>query len=260
MEISLFEAVILGLVQGITEFLPISSSGHLVIMQHFLGFTEPALTFDVLLHLGTLVSVFIVFWEDIWAIIKNPFQKMSLLVLAGAIPTAMMGFLLDDFFTALFGSVKIVGFMLLITGLLLWVSDRFHGKKTVKEMSYVDAVIIGIFQGIAITPGISRSGSTIVGALWRGLDRTAAARYSFLLSIPVILGAGLKEIVEVYQVHDTAGFQLNFLVGMVVSAVSGYYSIKFLLKLLQGTKLRVFSYYCWIVGFLIVIFSHLSVV
>jgi len=255
LEISITEAVILGLVQGLTEFLPISSSGHLVIMQHFLGIQEAILTFDVMLHLGTLVAVFIVFWGDIKAILKKPFDKISYLIIVGTVPAVLMGLTLEDIFSQLFGSVVSVGFALLVTGALLWISDRFHGMRESRHMSYFDAVLIGLFQGIAITPGISRSGSTIVGALWRGLNRESAAKFSFLLSIPIILGAGGKELLDVYKTTGGIGMHASYIWGMMVAALSGYVAIKIFLKLVERSKLRYFSYYCWIIGIAVLLIS-----
>lgn len=248
MEVTIWKAIFLGIIQGLTEFLPVSSSGHLVIMQHFLGIQEAVLTFDVMLHMGTLVAVFVAFWGDILEIIKKPLERLTFLIIVGTIPAGLMGFLLEDFFTGLFSSLRSVGFALLVTGFLLWISDRFQGTKTTREMSYIDALVIGIFQGIAITPGISRSGSTIVGALWRGLDRVQAAKFSFLLSIPVILGAGLKELVDAYQTSGNFVLEQNYLIGTVVAAGAGFLAIKILLSLVQKGKLRYFAFYCWILA------------
>jgi undecaprenyl-diphosphatase len=156
-----------------------------------------------------------------------------------------MGFVLDDFFASLFASVTAVGFALLVTGFLLRISDNFHGQKRDREMSFADALIIGIFQGIAITPGISRSGSTIVGALLRGMNRKDAAAFSFLMSIPVILGAGLKELGDVYQETGGFGLEPSYFAGALVAAFSGYLAIKIFLRLVEKSKLRYFSYYCW---------------
>lgn len=253
----LLEAVILGLVQGLTEFLPISSSGHLVIFQHLLGMKEPPITFDVFVHMGTLVAVFIVFWPDIASILRRPFSKLTYLIVVGCIPAGLMGILLEPLFEKAFQSLMVVGIGLIITGCLLVLSEKVADNsiqpKDWTRTTYWDALVIGIMQGIAITPGISRSGSTIAGSLLRGLDREYAARYSFLLSIPVILGAVLMQIKDLTASSFAATDLLPLLVGPLVAAVSGYFAIKIVLKLIKGGRLSVFAYYCWTVGLIVVI-------
>ena len=178
------EAALLGIVQGLTEFLPVSSSGHLVIFQHFLGFQEPPLTFDIFVHFGTVLAVIAAFWSEIVDIIRRPTQRIVLMILIGAVPTGIIGILFKPIFEGFFTSLLVVGFGLLITGCLLWFSERFaFGYKQERDMTIADALIIGTIQGVAITPGISRSGSTIAGGLLTGLDQELAARYSFLLSV-----------------------------------------------------------------------------
>lgn len=265
------DAIIIGLVQGITEFLPVSSSGHLVLSQHLLGVKMPGLTFEIFLHFGTLISVFWVFRQRISKIIKsffvlykkeerssflgNPDRWLGLLLIVGSVPTAIIAFFLSDYVKEAFASIKFVGFALLVTGALLWVADILPGgNKDTKRTGFTDALLIGTFQGLAIFPGISRSGSTISGALFRGLDRRTAAEYSFLLSVPAILGATLLEIVDVVRYgavmeHDW----FYFILGVITSALAGIFAITFLIKLLVKKKLRYFSVYCWAVGILIII-------
>jgi undecaprenyl-diphosphatase len=188
------EAFILGIIQGLTEFLPVSSSGHLVIFQHLFGIHE-GITFDVVVHLGTLVAVFIAFWDDIVFILRKPFSRISYLILIGIIPAGLAGYLLAPLVEQAFESLLVVGLGLIFTGVVLkyseWMSERYLGLKQSEETSFKDALFIGCLQALAIIPGISRSGSTIAAGLMAGLDREFVARFSFLLSIPVILGAGV---------------------------------------------------------------------
>ena len=248
------EAVILGIIQGLTEFLPISSSGHLVLFQKLFGLEEGNLTFDTMLHLGTLLAVFIIFWDDIVAMIKQPFSKLSILVVAGTIPTAIIGLALKDFFEQLFASGRTIGVEFIITGLILWWAEsRPFGYKKIEDITLLDAGFIGVLQGAAIFPAISRSGLTIAGALFRGIERDTAARYSFLLSIPSILGAVVLQAKDI-QKQGLGDVQLlPMLVGTIVSAVFGYLAIKWMLRLIAGGKLKLFSYYVWFLGLVIVV-------
>ena len=252
MDVSPLVAILLGLVQGLTEFLPVSSSGHLILVQALLGVEGNLLLFDVFVHIGTLVAVFVVFWQDIWAILRRPLQKLTGLIIVACIPAGLMGLLLDDLFEKLFSSVIVVAIALVITGVLLLVSDRFRGQKNLTNMKYTDALLIGISQGIAITPGLSRSGTTIFGALLCGLRREDAAKFSFLISIPVILGAGLKEGLSMVS-SGIEVFEWTYVVGALVAAVSGYVAIRFFIRLLQKGSLRYFSYYVWILAAIVLI-------
>ena len=246
------EAAILGMVQGLTEFLPVSSSGHLVIMQQFLGIQEPPLTFDIMVHLGTVVAVIAAFWSDIVDIIRRPTQRLVLMILIGAIPTGLIGVLFKPIFESFFSSLLVVGIGLLITGLLLWFAEYFaFGYKSIREMTIVDALIIGTIQGVAITPGISRSGSTIAGGLLTGLDRELAARYSFLLSIPVILGATLLEARDLWQNQLSIDYA-PLIVGSAIAVVTGFFAVKVVIKIVKQGRLSIFSYYCWVVGLLLI--------
>jgi undecaprenyl-diphosphatase len=252
MTINVFEAIILGLVQGFTEFLPVSSSGHLVIAQSLLGVSGDVLVFDVFVHLGTLVAVFVAFSRDILALLKRPWCRFTALIIVACIPAALIGIFLDYLITPLFSSVIAVASMLVVTGILLFISDRFDGNKTVNEMKFTDAIIVGLFQGCAIVPGLSRSGSTIFGALLCGLKRSEAARFSFIISIPVILGAAGKEILE--SVHSgTAAISLPYFIGALVAAITGYIAIRIFLKLLAKKQMRFFSYYVWILAAIVFI-------
>ncbi len=268
----IIQAIILGIIQGLTEFLPVSSSAHLVFITDILGLQQNV-AFDTLLHLGTLVAVVGYFWRDIVEIItsfissimdifrgkfkeglkEKPFKKLSWLLVIGTIPAGVMGILLQKQFEALFNSVIYVGFFLIITGLLLWGAERVKpGEKDVKDISFKNALVIGIAQGIAIAPGISRSGATISAGLFSGLNRELAARFSFLLSIPAILGAALV------QAKDITSFDVStavIIAGFLSALIFGYLAIKLLLKIIKERTLMIFAYYCWIVGIAVIIFS-----
>jgi undecaprenyl-diphosphatase len=262
----ILQAIILGMTQGLTEFLPVSSSAHLVLIPELLG-VKSNLAFDTLLHLGTLVAVVSYFWSDVIAIIKSffsslvdiarrrfiqeikedSFKRLSWLVIVGTIPAAFMGILLKSQFESLFSSVTAVGFFLLITGFLLWGAERMpKGNKKIKEMTFTDSLLVGIAQGFAIAPGISRSGATISTGLFLRFDRELAARYSFLLSIPAILGAALVQVKDL-----TYGFDVStgvFIAGFLSAIIFGYLAIKFLMGYIKKRSLIIFAYYCWIVG------------
>ncbi|NLF79983.1 MAG: undecaprenyl-diphosphate phosphatase, partial [Clostridia bacterium] len=226
--------------------------GHLVIAQSLLGISGDVLVFDIFVHLGTLVAVFIAFWQDILALLKRPWCRFTLLIIIACIPAALIGLFLDDLIAPLFSSVVAVAIALVITGVLLMISDRFDGRKAIADMTYMDAAAIGLFQGFAIVPGLSRSGSTIFGALLCGLKRADAARFSFIISIPVILGAAGKEIIG--SVH--AGMDLitlPYFVGSFVAAITGYIAIRVFLKLLAKKQMRFFSYYVWLIAAIVFI-------
>ncbi len=242
------QAVILGLIQGLTEFLPVSSSGHLVIFQNFFGFTEPLIQFDVMLHLGTIIAVLVAFWQEIIRLLRFPWRHDFWVVIVACIPVGIFGFFLDDYVSALFSSTIAVGIALLVTGLLMFLSDRMTGYKKWKDITYKNALIIGLCQGCAIIPGLSRSGSTIFGALLCHLDRNTAARFSFIMSVPVILAAAGKSFVEAFSESGGVGIVPQYFVGMLVAAVTGWFAIRFFIRLLEKANMKYFAYYCWLVG------------
>ena len=250
--LSAWEAILLGLLQGFTEFLPVSSSGHLVLAQHYLGFEEPLLTFDIAVHMGTLAAVISAFWGDVKALLKNPISKTMLLLIIGTLPAVLAALLLGDYIDAMFSSLTVVTLALILTGLLLQISDSFSGQSRVEDMSYQKVLIVGLFQAAAIVPGLSRSGSTIFGSLFSGLNREEAARFSFLLSIPVILGAACKQMLDMRHIGDIS-LHWTYLLGAVVAAVVGYASIRLFLKLLGKKSLRYFGYYCWALAALVTV-------
>lgn len=243
-------AILLGLVQGLTEFLPVSSSGHLVLLHNIFGIEEGALFFTTMLHLGTLIAVFAVYYQEIWALLKKPFQRQTWLLLTALAPTVVIALLFKDFFEDAYGGAWLgIGFLL--TALILTLSERFRLKNARKQLGYPGALLIGAMQGIAILPGISRSGSTIAGALFTGIDRKAAADFSFLLSIPAILGS------VVLEVPDLISGQLGeiqwgcVIAGMIAAAASGYFAIRAMLHIVRKKRLKGFAIYVAILGVLV---------
>ena len=268
------QAIILGIFQGISEFLPISSSGHLVVLQNIFGIKEGNLFFTEMLHFGTLISIFIVFFNDIIKIITeffkmigqsiknkkfkitNIYQQLAIFIIVGSIPTAFIGLLFQDTFEKLYSSLFSISIAFMITGFILWIVDkRSRGSKKVKDMTYGDALIIGTFQGIAIIPGISRSGSTIAGGLFRGLNRNLATEFSFLLALPATFGAALLGIKDAIETSSEVYFSLPLVTGVLISAITGIISLRLLIKLLQSKKLHYFSYYLWALGIILLIYQ-----
>lgn len=259
---SILEAILLGIVQGATEFLPISSSGHLVLIPAIFGMTQPSLNLIAVAHLGTLVAVLIYFRTELWAIItavldglwkRNPLgtldARLGWYIAAGSVPAAAAGLLFADKFDEIFGSPTTVAFFLLVTALLLILGERMlTGKKTLAAMTWSDAIIIGLFQMLALFPGISRSGSTITGGLWRGLDRETAARYSFILGVPAILGAGMLSILDLQQSGTLVSEWQTLLAAFLAAAIVGYACIYFLLAWLRSHSLYIFAAYCALLG------------
>ena len=255
---TVLQAIILGIVQGVAEFLPISSSGHLIVLQRVFGIQEPALTFDIVVHVGSLVSIAIVFWHDIWAILKNPFSKMTGLLIVATIPAVIAGFFFRDIIENYLRTGIWLAAAFTLTGFLLIFADKFtHLPKEEKDITYLDAIIIGVMQAMALPPGISRSGTTIMGALSRGINREAAAKFSFMMAMIAIGGAGTLEIFEIATGREVFEYvpPLQMFAGFVSSALVGYVAIKFLLKLIKACKLRYFSYYVWGLAVLVLIDS-----
>ena len=252
---NIFEAIILGIVQGLAEFLPISSSGHLVLLQKLFGISEGAILFDVLLHLGTLIPVFIVFRKEIWGIIKKPFSRLTALIAAALVPTVVIALLFDDLIEQAFASGKTLGLAFLFTGLLLWLSERIKNrKKDQKTMTLFDSAVIGTMQGIAILPGISRSGSTVTASLFRGLNREFALTFSFIISIPTILGAAMKSGYDGVKAATVPNADwLPMIIGTAVAAVCGYFAIRIMKKVMKKGSLKVFSYYLFALGAFIIV-------
>lgn len=253
---NIIQAIVLGILQGFAEFLPISSSGHLLLLQNIFGIEDNLLTFSIVVHIGTLIPVLVIYREEILALIKNPFQKTTYLLILGTIPTVIVALLFGDAIDNLFNYANYLALGFIITGILLMITDfTQNGLKKSKDISYKDALFVGFIQAVAVAPGISRSGSTIAGAVSRGIDRKAAAKFSFLLSIPAILGATLLEIRSIITepTYTDPVYLLPMIVGFFTAMISGYFAIKIMLKIIVHAKLRYFSYYMFVLGILIFI-------
>jgi len=242
-------AVISGIVQGVAEFLPISSSGHLVILHKLMGISEPELFFDLFLHLGTLAAIFIVFGGEIVESVTTK-KRIGFLILLGSIVTFVFVLFFIKNIESAFNNVKIVGAMFIVTGAWL-IAGNFIRLGT-EGMTAFKAVLIGLSQGIAALPGIARSGATISTGLFLGLDGQASAKFSFLLSIPVILGAFLFKIKEAGL--NLSGINVNYFIGFFISCITGVLSLKLLLKTLYRNRFHWFGVYCIVAGILVVIF------
>jgi undecaprenyl-diphosphatase len=267
---NIFQAVVLGIVQGATEFIPVSSSAHLVLVPWLFGWTSPGLAFDSVLHLGTLLAVLTVFWRDFlalaaacWSNAKARLQtretarsgeasgraRLAWWIVLATFPAALMGVLWEDQFEALFHSALRVALLLLVTGLWLAVAEQWGRKqRQAEDMSWWQALLVGLAQGCAIAPGISRSGATIGAGLLLGLRREAATRFSFLLSTPIILGAGALQIKRLLESPRLEGRLLPLTLGFLAAFCSGYACIRFLLAYVKRHSLAVFSLYCWLAG------------
>lgn len=260
-------SIVLGFVQGVAEFLPISSSGHLSILQNWFGLEEPDNLFNVLLHFATLIAVCVVYWRDIVDMIKEffrgvealtnrkddhgpvpPARRLVMMVILGTLPLLLV-LPIEDKVEALGGSNLFVGIALLFTGVILFVSDRMaKGKKTARTATVTDALLVGCAQAVAVVPGLSRSGCTIAAGMAVGFDRTFAVRFSFLLSLPAVLGATLLKVIDVAQEGIDTSLLPIYLVGMIVAGVVGYFSIRLVNMLAQKNKFGRFAYYCWAMG------------
>lgn len=270
------ESIILGIVQGLAEFLPISSSGHLALLQHFFGIqADKVLMFTVMMHIGTLVSVFIMYWHDIWELIKElfimiadlctgkglrlserPVRKLGLMIIVATIPAAVAGLAFNDFFDSLNSNLMFIGFGFLITGFLLFFSEKFSkARNGIEEMNFRNGFFVGILQAIAICPGISRSGSTMVGGLITGLNREFAVRFAFLISIPSILGAAIVEMPSAIKAGTDTSVIGPMIVGVLIAAVCGVIAIKAMIKVVVNKKLKWFSYYVWALGALTILYA-----
>ncbi len=251
--------------QGLTEFFPISSSGHLVFFQSVFGLREPLVAFDVMLHLGTLLAVVVYLRNDILQILGDTVlwikgrkegqerAKLLLWIIVATLPTGLMGVLFKDWFESLFSRPKWVGVMLLVTGTILWLTRyETRNQRTAKEMGPIDALVIGFGQGVAIIPGISRSGVTISTGLFRHLNRELAGKFSFLLSIPAILGATVLKFRDI-EAGPEAGLGMA---GAAAACIVGFFSLKLLMKVITAGKLSNFAYYCWAVGVLMIVLAR----
>lgn len=275
---SVIKAFILGLIQGISEFLPISSSGHLSIAGYLMGMDPEAdnlLSFNILLHVATLFAVFIVYRKDIYEMIKAFFgmcadlfsgkglklkeflyRRLIVMLIAATIPAVFAALLLGNIIEN--PQLWQIGIFLIITSVLLYLSEKLAGGKIdLENMSVKRAFFVGCFQGLGTLPGISRSGSTIVGGLFCKLEKSTAVRFSFLLSIPAILGALVLDLKDMVGMQSQILSPLSVLVGMITAGVSGYFSIRFLLRIVEKSKLSYFSYYCAAAGIFAIILNFI---
>ncbi|MDO5823196.1 undecaprenyl-diphosphate phosphatase [Methanobrevibacter sp.] len=266
----ILQAIIIGIVQGLTEFLPVSSSAHLIFAHNVLG-VESSLAFDVLLHLGTLIAVLWFFRWDIAKMIKSwwlsigdllqgrfmkgfredPYKRLAWYVILATIPVGIVGVLFDDAVEALFaGALYVPAFFLFVTGTILYLSQRMNsGKIDMNNLSKKEALVMGLGQACAILPGLSRSGTTIAAGLTIGLEKEFAAKFSFILSIPAILGAFVFQLKDIGSAID-----VNFLpifIGFIASVIAGYLAIKWMLDLIKNRSLDIFAYYCWVMGIIV---------
>ncbi|MFA5052488.1 MAG: undecaprenyl-diphosphate phosphatase [Parcubacteria group bacterium] len=254
---SILESVVLGAVQGLTEFLPVSSSGHLVLLQKVFGVSEGALAFDIALHVATLVAVIAVFWREIWLMIRRPLSKLTRLVVLATIPAVVVGFAFHNFFEYAFSSGKFLGPCFILTGIVLFLADRnkeqIHYGKDLDSMSYMDAIFVGLAQAAAIIPALSRSGSTISVGLFRGFKKEFAIKFSFLMSVPAIIGSALFDVKnltgETFQIVGVWPLVL----GMLVAGVTGYFAIRFMLDFFSRASMKVFSFYVFLLGALVLL-------
>ncbi len=260
---SVIDALILGIIQGLTEFLPVSSSGHLELGKAILGdnsIPQESMLFTVVLHFATALSTLVVFRKDVWEILRGLFQfkwneesKFSLKIIISMFPAVIIGLLFEKELEQLFGgSVLLVGFMLIITALLLWLADK--AKNTQKKVSYKNAFVIGLAQAVAMLPGISRSGATISTSVLLGNDKTKAARFSFLMVVPLILGKIAKDFLSGDLTHS--GNNLSLIVGFIAAFVAGLFACTWMIALVRKSKLSYFAIYCLIVGIIAIAVSY----
>ena len=263
---SIFAAILLGIIQGLTEFLPVSSSGHLeittFILEHFGsdGLPEENILMTVVLHAATALSTLFIFRDEVAQIFRGLLQfkwneefRFSLKIIISMVPAAVVGVLFDEQIDALFGGrILLVGSMLIVTGLLLFVADK--AKNTTQSVSFGQSLIIGIAQAIAILPGISRSGATISTSVILGIDREKAARFSFLMVVPLIFGKMAKDILSGEMASESAAL-IPLIAGFVAAFITGLIACKWMISLVKKSQLKYFSYYCFTIGILAIIFT-----
>jgi undecaprenyl-diphosphatase len=258
---NLFQALVLGVLQGATEFLPVSSSGHLVLVPWLLGWAKPSLAFDAIVHCGTALAVVAYFWRD-WvslaqAVLRairqrsvaDPRARLAMLIILGTVPAALIGYFLEGFFEGMFSQPVAAAGFLLVTAALLTITERLgRRERDLDQLTWLDALVIGLGQALAIFPGISRSGATIAAGLARGLKREPAARFSFLLATPIILGAGGLKILDLLEAGNLTAQVPAFAVGLLGASAVGFGCIHFLLRYLQRGRLYPFAIYCAAAG------------
>ncbi len=266
-----FQAAVWGIVQGLTEFLPVSSSGHLVLLPWLIGWETPSLTYDVVVHFGTLAAILGYFRREIlelvsaaWWILRRRGSRpdqvdLVWLIAISALPAVVLGLLMEDLLESAFGAPLAAACFLIVTGVLLmlaeWLGDR---QRVLKDLRPWDALLLGLAQSLALLPGISRSGATISAGLMRGLQREAAARFSFLMVIPVVFGATLYEVTKLFGASAPAANWFTLLIGFLCACVSGYLAVSFLLDYVRSRGMRPFAIYCWAIGSVAIIAYFVS--
>jgi undecaprenyl-diphosphatase len=270
----LYQAIVLAIIQGLTEFLPVSSTAHLTIIPELLHWQDPGLSFDVALHSGTLVAVLVYFFRDWVQVILNGLgfsyrgarpdensRTLLWLLVLGTIPAALAGLKFEKYADAMWRTPYIIGFSMIVFGILMWVADRVAtAKNGLDEMTWTDALSVGVAQALAIIPGVSRSGVTLTAARFRGFGREAAARFSFLLSTPIIAGAAAKKGWELHKSGLPEDMKLPYLIGIVVSGVVGLVVIAFFMKYLKRHSLSVFVWYRIVFGIIVVALAFFRVI
>ncbi|WP_188455389.1 undecaprenyl-diphosphate phosphatase [Virgibacillus oceani] len=263
----LVKYIILGLFQGFTEPIPISSSGHLVILRELFNIEIKGLSFEILVNFGSLLAVLVIYRKDIIRLVTNffrfifakdeaakaDFQFMMYLVIA-TIPTGVIGLLFEDYISSKLSTVAIVGVTLLITGFALWIIRNLRGNKNDREISLKDAIIVGLAQAVALIPGISRSGATIVAAMLLGMKRETALRFSFLLYIPVSLGITVMSASDIVNDKNFDVLMIPYLLAFMASIIASYFALKWFINIMANGNLKYFSYYCFIAGILVILF------
>lgn len=256
---NIFQALLLGLVQGLAEFLPISSSGHLVLLREVMGISGDFLLFDTLMHVATLFAIFLVFFKDLIGLFKPPFKTMGLIILA-SIPAVLVGFLLQDKIETLFSNGKYLCFFFLGSAIIMLAAEIIGKRvKEPKPLGIKTAIFMGIMQGVAVFPGITRSGSTIFGGVVSGTERSQVAKFSFFMSIPVILGATLLQLIKLPGGGGEAIAWYCYAGGMLVAFVSGLLAIKLMLKLIAKVNFKWFSLYLFVISILSFLFLFLRI-
>lgn len=259
---TLLQALVLGIIQGATEYIPVSSSAHLVLVPWLLGWPEAGFVFDVLVQWGTLIAVILYFWRDLVTLIAAALRglatgkplatadaRLAWLIVVGSLPAGVLGLLFRQDFERVFSAQTSVAALLLVTGLILALSEWLGARtRPLSSLTWLDALIVGTAQAFSILPGISRSGATIAGGLSRSLDRAAAARFSFLLSIPALLGAGLVALKDLADAGNTLTALPVLITGFIAAAISGYLCIAALLAYVRRRPLYIFALYCWLFG------------
>lgn len=262
---TLLQSFLLGIVQGLTEFIPVSSTAHLLIGQRLLGLPADAAMFSflVIVQLGTLVSLFAFYWRDLLSIVKatldfrhsSPERNLGLYIIIATIPALLAGYLLKDAVEALFKQPMLEASIRLFTAAVLLTLAEWLTRKnrTLESMTWLDALLVGVMQVISVFPGASRSGTTISGGMFRGFDRPSAARFAFLMSIPVMLAAGGYEMLDVIRMPDLGQFLPPLAIGFITAAIVGWFAIKWLIDYLSKRSLYVFAIYCAVVGLIVLI-------